>query len=331
MEFTVDNEIYVINDYPLRVGKNCMLSSVRDILKFNNINMSESDIYFICKGFRFQIYWKNKIHSISDFFRYDLYGHISTNLSCFFRCKVTVRKILSCAEIKSLLYNRIPVIYIMDPRIVPYNNRTLNPTGQQEMHSAVLYGFNEKESCYLVADSTIADDTGYIFCDKTLIDQTFLHNNVKGFLYLTSVNNIFIEKRRMQVALYETIKAFLFPHRNKSICEGVDAINYVIEMLKTRKIILEELQFLIQAYFMPFFYYIDECLKYFKHIPESRTIIKKEKNKWDIFYYKHLMRYSDKSNEGKLIERFQYLFQCLGLVLLELLNDWYKQINNIKD
>lgn len=71
----------------------------------------------------------------------------------------------------------------MDPRVVPYNTRNLNPTGQQEIHSAVLYGFNDLTACYMVADSAIADDTGFIHCDKVTIDQAFLRNHTKGFLY----------------------------------------------------------------------------------------------------------------------------------------------------
>ncbi|GFI56223.1 hypothetical protein IMSAG013_01279 [Clostridiales bacterium] len=105
------------------------------------------------------------------------------NLSQFFHCGVEVQESLSHAEIKRLLTDKIPILFIMDPRVVPYNTRNLNPTGQQEIHSAVLYGFNDLTACYMVADSAIADDTGFIHCDKVTIDQAFLRNHTKGFLY----------------------------------------------------------------------------------------------------------------------------------------------------
>lgn len=327
MGVIVSGKVYAIDDYPLQVGKNCMLSCIRDMLQFFNKNLTESEIYFICKGLRFKVNLNSKAERISDYFRYDIYEYIIENLSQFFHCGVEVQESLSHAEIKRLLTDRIPILFIMDPRVVPYNTRNLNPTGQQEIHSAVLYGFNDLTACYMVADSTIADDTGFIHCDKVTIDQAFLHNHTKGFLYFSYIDSVPIHQPNMQLVVYETIYEFLHPQKSPAFCEGVDAINYMIELLKANKFNFVELQFLIQAYFMPFFYYIDECFKFFKNVSENRTKMKLEKNKWDIFYYKHLLRYSHNSNYKIMVENFQKLFMFFVTMLDEFLYDWKQQIS----
>ena len=76
-----------------------------------------------------------------------------------------------------------------------------------------------------------------------------------------------------------------------------------------------------------FFYYIDECFKFFKNVSENRSKIKLEKNKWDIFYYKHLLRYSHNSNYKIMVENFQKLFIFFVTMLDEFLYDWKQQIS----
>jgi len=319
---------YIIKDYPLTTGKNCMLASIKDILNYQGIDLIESDLYFICKGLRFTFYPTSKTELISDRFDYDCYKYIIENVSSFFCCKMIFNYSLSDIQIKELIKNDIPIIVLMDPRIVPYNNRVLNPVGRQEMHSAVLYGYDDKVQSYLVADSTVADDNGLINALWTSMEMKFLQENTKGFFYITSMSKKTYDDKLVKIRIRDTISEFINPNDNDNVYTGVNAVKQLFNLLLCEGDYIDEIKFLFQAYFVPFFIYLKSSLYHFKMQEDFEVELAKEKNKWDILYYKYLLKLKKNISEGDLYNALNKYFDTLIDLLISMLSDWNKQINN---
>ncbi len=318
---------YMINGYPLTTGKNCMLASIKNILCFNGINITESDLYFICKGLRYSFNTASKTELISDRFDYDCYQHIVENISTYFNCNMLFSKKMDTIQIEELLCNDIPLIVLMDPRIIPYNNRVLNPVGHQEMHSTVLYGYDEKEQNYLVADATVSDDNGLISALWTSIEIPFLHKNATGFFYITSVFNKNYSTDSIKIKIRDTVTEFLYPNNSDNVITGINAVKKLLNLVYEEDYI-EEIKFLFQAYFIPFFTYLRDSLHHFNNQDGYKMELAKEKNKWDILYYKYLLKLKKKIFVGELYNTMNRYFDTLTDLLYKMLCDWNKQIDN---
>jgi len=319
---------YIIKKYPLTTGKNCMLASIKDILNYYGINIIESDLYFICKGLCFTFNPASKAKLISDRFDYDCYQYIIENVSAFFNCNMIFNYSLEDIQIKELLKNDIPVIVLMDPRIVPYNNRILNPVGHQEMHSTVLYGYDDNMQSYFVADATVADDSGLISALWTSMDMKFLQENTKGFFYITSISNKTYDANMVKIKIRDTINEFIYPNDNENVYTGANAVKQLFNLLLYEEDYINEVKFLFQAYFVPLFTYLKGSLYHFNLQEGLEMELAKEKNKWDVLYYKYLLKLKKNISEGDLYNALNKYFDTLIDLLISMLGDWNKQINN---
>ncbi len=312
----------IIEKFPLTVGRNCLLASVKDVLQFYNVTVKESDLYFICGGLRFTFCPDSKKEKVSDCFVYDVGKYISKYISSFFNCRFSFETSAAQARIKRLLDKHIPVILLIHPKYISYNHRVFQPEGAQEMHSIVLYGYDDFTDTYYVADSTATDDNGVFAARRECMRCDIVREYAFGFFHFADKP---LQEKDWQL-VYRCVGDNLYDFINSKSTEGglytgAQAIYKMLDYIDVNEACpLSELKFIMQAYFMPLFLYLIDFLEGAKGLKEYVYILKTEKNKWDILYYKYLLKQSAFWSKNKMIKVIRQYFKTLLECLAEIQN-----------
>ncbi|NPD89536.1 MAG: DUF4872 domain-containing protein [Asgard group archaeon] len=162
-------ERIIIEDFEHMEGKNCQLSSVRKILNYYGINLTEEMIMGIASGIGF-IYWDMKQMS------YPFVGGLNgKNINLFetslrnlggsaeLVMQTTSRK-TSFTQVKEILKDEKPFIPFVDMAFLPYFFRDDAPypnesAGHFGGHTFVVYGIDENENTIYVSDRFLQPNT----------------------------------------------------------------------------------------------------------------------------------------------------------------------------
>lgn len=313
----------VIKNFPLSVERNCLLASIKDLMEYYGISIKESELYFICKAFRFNGKNTNEDYAnLSDFFSYDKYSFIIKNISELFNCKFCFHEIMERNKIIQYLSEGIPMTIIIPPGVISYNYRIFQPVGRQEMHCINIFGYSNNKRVYYVADATVTDDKGEFTCIKSELDYDIVETYSQGyFLFHTNPdkNN---EPNLVKDCIISTFSDFLSEKDNVLELNGLQAVKKIITCSRFNKEHFKrEIKFLIQAYFMPVFFYLDECLSEFENMDDMRNLVKVEKNKWDIFYYKYLLNYKSNYSKDTLMDNYNLRLSSFSALLQSVCNN----------
>lgn len=299
-------------------GRNCLLASIRDMLHFYNMSVRESDLYFICKGLHFTYDRFRPAKNLSDRFIYDIGSHITKNLSAYFPYEFIYQEGMPHENLKKILHKRKPVIVLLDPRLIPYNDRLFQPIGGQEMHSVIVFGYDDTRRIFNVADSTMVGNDGIFTCIEAEIAYHILEESVKGYLYI--LRDRPTGDLTLSDCVCRSLEDFLYPEESRQQASGCHAL---YESLRYIRLMddknLSELRFLIQAYFMPLFYYLEDVLSdpVYKDIQQK---IRLTKHRWDVFYYKYFLKYKAEWSIDHLIRSLEINLNYLFSLLHEIVN-----------
>ena len=305
------------------------MASIRDIMGFYGVEISECELYFLCKAFHFSSrpVYKGAV-GLSDWFYYDQYQRIEKYIGESFSCNYQFFKDISRKQIIEHLNNNRPLSVLLHPKYITYNHRVFQPIGMQEMHCFNLYGYNNIYKEYNVADSTVTDDNGTFFGMRTKLDYKLVEENALGYFVFLSPPKYQAMGYELLLIIVHMLYEFLLDPGDESEVRGIKVLLKLFSDTVYKKADnYSELSFLLQAYFMPVFFYLE---KFFTSIVQSKEIIslvKREKNKWDIFYYKYLLRLKKDCTEDMLIKCFEHNLDTFPEFVSNMCNCIYNIVN----
>lgn len=298
---------YEIEGVPLTVGRNCLLASIRDILGFYRVEISEWELYFLCRAFCFSsrpLYKRPVI--LSDWFYYDQHQRIEKYIKESFFCDYQFYSDFNRKKIVEHLNANRPLSVLLHPRFITYNHRIFQPVGMQEMHCFNIYGYDNNNKEYYVADSTVTDDNGTFISMRARLDYSIVEKKAIGYFVFNSPPVYQATGYELLPIIVQMLDEFLSDLGNESEIKGIKVLQKIFTSTVYQKDNhYNELSFLLQAYFMPLFFYLEKFFTFIVKSNEIISIVKREKNKWDIFFYKYLLRLKKDCNENMMLKCFE--------------------------
>ncbi len=157
-----ENEKIIISNFEHIEGKNCQLSSVRKVLKYYGINLTEEMIMGIASGISF-IYWEMKqmpcpfVGGLNGK-EINLFENPLRNIGGSAELvKQTTSRKTSFEQVKEILNEGKPFIPFVDMAFLPYFFRDDAPSPNESAghfggHTFVIYGIDENENMIYVSD-----------------------------------------------------------------------------------------------------------------------------------------------------------------------------------
>lgn len=290
------------------MGRNCLLASIRDILGFYEVEISEWELYFLCRAFHFSSRSLDKNPAIfSNWFYYDRYQRIEKYIKESFFCDYQFYSDFNRKMIVEQLSENHPLSVLIHPKFIAYNHRIFQPVGMQEMHCFNIYGYDNLNKEYYVADSTVTDDNGTFISMRTKLDYSIVEKNAIGYFVFNSTPVYQVTGYELLSVIVQMLHEFLLDLGNESEIKGIKVLQKVFTNVVCKQDnYYNELSFLLQAYFMPVFFYLEKFFTFIVKSNEISSLVKKEKNKWDIFFYKYLLRLKKDCNEDMMIKCFEH-------------------------
>ncbi|MFX0065758.1 MAG: BtrH N-terminal domain-containing protein [Candidatus Hermodarchaeota archaeon] len=160
-KYQISDEVIIIENFEHMPGKNCQLSSLRKVLAFHDIELSENMLLGIASGLGF-IYWMMKqmpTPFIGGLNGKDitLFENVLSRLGGKAELLKTGSQKISYKQFKDQLREGSPLITFVDMAYLPYFFRDDAPYPNEEIghfggHTFVIYGLDEKENIIYVSD-----------------------------------------------------------------------------------------------------------------------------------------------------------------------------------
>jgi hypothetical protein len=160
-KYPIGDEVIIIDNFEHRPGKNCQLSSLRKVLAFHEIELSENMLLGMASGLGF-LYWSMKqmpAPFIGGLNGKDiaLFENVLSRVGGKAELVKTGSQKISYKQFKDQLREGSPLITFVDMAYLPYFFRDDAPYPNEEVghfggHTFVVYGLNEKENTVYVSD-----------------------------------------------------------------------------------------------------------------------------------------------------------------------------------
>ncbi len=160
-KYQISDEVIIIDNFEHMPGKNCQLSSLRKVLAFHKIELSENMLLGIASGLGF-IYWSMKqmpTPFIGGLNGKDiaLFENVLSRLGGKAELVKTGSQKVSYKQFKDQLREESPLITFVDMAYLPYFFRDDAPYPNEEVghfggHTFVIYGLDEKKNVIYVSD-----------------------------------------------------------------------------------------------------------------------------------------------------------------------------------
>ncbi|MFX1532815.1 MAG: BtrH N-terminal domain-containing protein [Promethearchaeota archaeon] len=160
-KYQISDEVIIIDNFEHIPGKNCQLSSLRKVLAFHKIELSENMLLGIASGLGF-IYWSMKqmpTPFIGGLNGKDiaLFENVLSRLGGKAELVKTGSQKVSYKQFKDQLREESPLITFVDMAYLPYFFRDDAPYPNEEVghfggHTFVIYGLDEKKNVIYVSD-----------------------------------------------------------------------------------------------------------------------------------------------------------------------------------
>ncbi|MFX1254042.1 MAG: BtrH N-terminal domain-containing protein [Promethearchaeota archaeon] len=160
-KYEISDEVIKIDNFEHMPGKNCQLSSLRKVLAFHEVELSENMLLGIASGLGF-IYWSMKqmpTPFIGGLNGKDiaLFENVLSRLGGKAELVKTGSQKVSYKQFKDQLREGSPLITFVDMAYLPYFFRDDAPYPNEEVghfggHTFVIYGLDEKKNSIYVSD-----------------------------------------------------------------------------------------------------------------------------------------------------------------------------------
>ncbi|MHA1269903.1 MAG: BtrH N-terminal domain-containing protein [Candidatus Helarchaeota archaeon] len=160
VQYVIENDIFMIDNFKHMSGKNCQLSSLQKVLNHYGIEISENLLLGIASGLGF-IYWDMKLMPVPfvgglNGKNITIFENILNRLGGSLKLLKTGSLRVSYNTLKDFLKQNIPIIVFVDMAYLPYFFRENAPYPMEEAHfgghTIVIYGLNENEKILYVSD-----------------------------------------------------------------------------------------------------------------------------------------------------------------------------------
>lgn len=140
----------LLKNFPIESGNHCSSTSLSEISRYYNHNLSEALVFGISSGLDF-VYYEHYLldHSKLIFSRNPVMEHdFFENLGLDFKWHYGER--FNWNEVKEYLDQDVPVLFLTDPFYLEFFNVKVNSVAG---HTLTLIGYNEKENELYISDS----------------------------------------------------------------------------------------------------------------------------------------------------------------------------------
>lgn len=280
----------LIENIEVTPGKSCFYASLKDLCIYNNIQISESELFFLCDSMYFEYdgIQKNQ-YTLHKEHTNDLFDPLRQYLNC----KITDIDNKSAANkiswISKFLESDIPVMLYVDLKILNYHPKHYQLNNIGDTHCVLIYGINTEKNEAYICDSCIADDSGKVITYKGRFPLSQLIKNSIKYVVFEFQKPFKINGDIITECIIKNISNFLYKTNNSTSYQGNYALYKCIETAKKYtdenkedylEIILKISYFISVHYLIKFDYLIElyeknNCYhtgKYSEFIQELKSI-----------------------------------------------------------
>lgn len=326
----------LIENMKVEAGKSCLYSSLANLLRYYGFQLSESDVFFICRGFDYK-YLKTKFTECdrpSDRFIYRDIKTVSEALQKVIGFKLCYGDSLESMDlvkqVNQGIENNNPVLLLLNPSVLTYTPREFDPDGKFELHCIILKGIDWDRNLAHIVDTYVVDNLGRVSVYEGTLSMEIIIKEVKGFLYFDEVEARMLSSIEIEQSVCDTLNTFLKARENDNECTGWSALQRCIEDItfvqgKEEEFLNNyylELSYLIRAHFLFIFDYLSETLKNYSMIGQSNIEVYDELDKlrsewstfciklWKASFHGLLYNITKAITEGRsLIDRIRHLLE----------------------
>ncbi len=264
--------------FHVQPGKSCLYASFAAVLRYYGYNLTESDVFFLCKGMSIRLSVSSLHKEISmpnQFFEYRSAAHIIQHTADLLNLQFQHGNDLSNPKtfqtIREELNRENPVIIFLSPHRLKYVPREFNPDAEQELHCVILYGLNEQATDGFIADSYVVDNSGRVSVYTGALSCSVIQNDTKEFIYICRSFPRLIHEKVIRNRVIENLTDYTNVSLHGETITGISAIYHCIKQATAvfardnsciRQYLLE-LSYLLKAHFIIFFDYL---LDYLNHL-----------------------------------------------------------------
>ena len=317
----------------VQAGKHCLFSGMKDISNYHGFKTNESDIFFYCQGMRFK--YNESLKGSQRRFSEKLMLRPGEEYANEFARRLSATlHIFQCDNsqktheiIRSVLYDKKPVMVLAEPNILNYHPRQVNINIIGDYHCLVIYGIDEEENKYFIGDNYVVAHDRKICAHTDWIPIYTICNNIKGLFWLDTFPKT-QDAHKVERSIVENINEFLLLEENQYGITGSRALDLCMCELpiyaninpEQKELIIMDFLYWLNAHFLCIFHYLEEYFSQKSNNDDECLVKESEKfrKKWGEFSVSLLRKcYIDDNFEG---------ISQQGRHLLKEQEDYLKQI-----
>jgi hypothetical protein len=289
----------LLQEMKIETGLSCIYNTLFNVLQFLGLNVTESDIYFLCDPMNYQY---KKDGNTSEFIfkpNRDIFIELCKSSGLCGEVIDNIKTLKGFQSITQCLNKYIPVVCMIDQNVLTYFERNFeNDTYQNETHCIILQSVDTENGLARIADGYYIDKMARIqvFVGNISLD-TLLDNCLVGFV-ITDVQKWNITDEKVVWYMRRCLSAFLYGH-NHDGNSGVLALRKAIGSIdRTSGDSVNNLAYLLKVNFIQMFDYLSHTVKKYNAFFADADLIDEFlvqlKRNWNVFYYRLLkLQYKD--------------------------------------
>lgn len=177
-----------IDKFNLKPGKNCFYSALHNILDYNEANVSEDEIFFLCNGFDCKFIpdesFNKKPHKLLEFIPYQNQINNLSEILHFNKCTIIeeFKQEEFIENTEKAVHKDNFLLLMVKPAVLNYQPLYIDLN--YNYHCIVVYGIDRESNVISIGDSYVLNEKGEVNCYKGKLQIDKIKNSIIGYTHV---------------------------------------------------------------------------------------------------------------------------------------------------